>query len=183
MKTTLFTTAAAVMAALLTGCSTVCPTEGALSWQKQLEQAVPVYGHRNWIVVADSAYPSQSNPAITTIYTGSTQTEVLAYVLRIIEEAPHIQAVVMTDAELAAVKEEAAPGIEAYRKELEALLEGKQVSAEPHEDIIRKLDEDAKLFNVLLLKTDMTIPYTSVFIRLDCGYWDAEREAQLQDSL
>src|ERR1039458_10655620 len=29
---------------------------------------------------------------------------------------------------------------------------------------------------MLLIKTDMTIPYTSVFFELDCGYWNAEAE-------
>jgi hypothetical protein len=27
------------------------------------------------------------------------------------------------------------------------------------------------------------LPYTSVFIRLDCGYWSAEAEAVLRDSM
>lgn len=57
---------------------------------------------------------------------------------------------------------------------------GKRIEIPPHEEIIRKLDEDAKLFNILVLKSDMTIPHTSVFIRLDCGYWDAAREADLR---
>ena len=37
------------------------------------------------------------------------------------------------------------------------------------------------MFNVLLLKTDLVIPYTSVFLQLDCGYWNAEKEARLRD--
>jgi len=32
------------------------------------------------------------------------------------------------------------------------------------------------LFNVLILKTDMTLPYTSVFIELECGYWSEAAE-------
>ncbi|MDE3198919.1 MAG: hypothetical protein KGN84_21400 [Acidobacteriota bacterium] len=27
------------------------------SWRATLEERLPLYGHRNWIVVADSAYP------------------------------------------------------------------------------------------------------------------------------
>jgi hypothetical protein len=36
---------------------------------------------------------------------------------------------------------------------------------------------------VLLLKTDLTLPYTSVFIRLDCGYWSDEAEQQLRAAI
>ena len=42
---------------------------------------------------------------------------------------------------------------------------------------------DSKMFNVLLLKTDMVLPYTSVFLQLDCGYWNAEKEQRLRDAL
>jgi hypothetical protein len=35
-------------------------------------------------------------------------------------------------------------------------------------------------FHVLVLKTRMTIPYTSVFIRLDCRYWSGDAEQRLR---
>jgi hypothetical protein len=31
-----------------------------------------------------------------------------------------------------------------------------------------------------VLKTNMTVPYTSVFIRLDCRYWSADAEQRLR---
>ena len=37
------------------------------AWKLVLNERLPVYGHRNWIVVADSAYPEQSADAIETI--------------------------------------------------------------------------------------------------------------------
>ena len=40
------------------------------NWQAELAKNLPVLGHRNFIVIADSAYPQQSNPGIKTIYTG-----------------------------------------------------------------------------------------------------------------
>ena len=107
----------------------------------------------------------------------------LAHVLEQIDAAPHVQAVILTDSELAFVQEEDAPGIDAYRAELKELLTGKTASTEPHESIIERLDADAKMFDVLLLKTSMLIPYTSVFIQLDCGYWGAEKEAKLRAAM
>lgn len=50
-------------------------------------------------------------------------------------------------------------------------------------DIIRRLDESSKLFNVIILKTDETLPYTSVFLELDCGYWNAAKEKHLRAAI
>jgi hypothetical protein len=35
----------------------------------------------------------------------------------------------------------------------------------------------------LIVKTDMTIPYTSVFFELDCGYWNAGAEERLRQAI
>lgn len=154
-----------------------------MSWEETLEQRLPVYGHRNWIVVADAAYPKQSAPGIETVYTGGEHLEVLARVLRAVEDAPHVRAVVKLDAELEHVSERDAPGVEAYRQRLDALVEGRPVLRVPHEEIIDALDEGARLFDILLLKTDLAIPYTSVFLELDCGYWSEEQEARLREAI
>ena len=165
---------------LFCGCTTTTTTS---TWQDKLDAALPEYGHRNWIVIADYAYPSQSAPGIKTIATGQTQTEVLSYVLNKIENIPHVKPLVLLDEELQSVSEEDAPGVEAYRLELENLVKGKLVSVMPHEDIISRLDEGAKLFNILILKTNMTIPYTSVFLNLDCDYWSADKEKRLRETI
>ena len=153
------------------------------SWQRKLKKDISVYGHRNWIVVADSAYPKQSAPGIETIYTDGDQLEVLQTVLDALGDSPHVQPIIMVDAELKKVAEADAPGVDAYRKELFEMLKGQQVKGMPHEDIIKKLDKASEMFNILLLKTNLIIPYTSVFLELDCGYWDAEREAKLRSMI
>lgn len=140
-------------------------------------------GHRNFIVIADMAYPWQSAPGITTRYVGGDHLDLVARVLGAVEAAPHVNPVIYIDAEMAAVPESAAPGITAFRKDLDALLEGRPAQRLPHMDIIRKLDASSELFHVLILKSDLTLPYTSVFIELDCGYWDGEREAALRKQL
>ncbi|MDH3718053.1 MAG: hypothetical protein OES79_08010 [Planctomycetota bacterium] len=163
--------------------SVLVPAAGAEDWQARLATELPVLGHRNWIVVADSAYPKQSAPGIETIDTGGGQIEVLSHVLAAVQKAPHVRAVVMMDAELASVSEEDAPGVTAYRESLKKVLDHNQVKVMPHEEIIGSLDESAKLFNILLLKTRMTIPYTSVFLQLDCAYWNADKEKRLRSAL
>jgi len=66
---------------------------------------------------------------------------------------------------------------------LKVLLAEREVSMVPHEELIVKLDEAAKTFRVLVLKTNLTLPYTSVFLELDCGYWDSRAEAELRKSM
>lgn len=152
-------------------------------WESKVKAELPKYGHRNWIVIADSAYPKQSAEGIETMYTRAGQLEVLEGVLKQLEDAPHVVPVVLLDAELASVPDKHAPGIEAYRQKLKQKLKGRQVQVMPHEEIIGELDKASKLFNVLILKTDMVLPYTSVFLRLECGYWDADKEKALREAL
>jgi RbsD / FucU transport protein family len=152
-------------------------------WRQKLEKELPLLGHRNWIVVADSAYPWQTSPGIETIYTDDDQLEVVKAVLKTLEKAKHVTPTIYTDAELSHIPEQDAKGISKYRDKLKKLLEEKQVQSLPHEQIIGKLDQTGKTFHVLLLKTKMTLPYTSVFQQLDCGYWNAESEQKLREAM
>jgi len=153
------------------------------SWRGRLDSQLPVLGHRNWIVVADSAYPAQSRAGIETVATGAGQIEVVRAVLEAVDAAGHVRAKVYLDAELNHVPEDEAAGIDAYRKELAALLDGRKVKSVPHDELIGKLDAAAKTFNVLIFKTDLTLPYTSVFLELDCGYWGPAEEAKLRKAI
>ena len=152
-------------------------------WEERLNEVLPLLGHRNWIVIADSAYPLQSNPGIETIFAGGDQIAAVERVLGAIGQCGHIRANVYADKELAYVAESDAPGALEYRRRLEAALDGASVSFLPHEQIIHRLDQSAQLFRVLLIKTGMSIPYTSVFFELDCGYWNAESEHRLRKAL
>ena len=52
-----------------------------------------------------------------------------------------------------------------------------------YDEIFSKLDAAAKLFNILVIKTDCLMPYTSVFMELDCGYWSSEKEKTLRERI
>jgi hypothetical protein len=165
-----------LLAVALCGCTST-------SWEAKLKQDVTVFGHRNWIVVADSAYPKQSAAGIETVYTDGSQLEVLRMVLEELAASQHIKPIILVDAELQKVAESDAPGVNNYRAQLYKILEGQQFKEMPHEDIIHKLDQASKMFDVLILKTNLTIPYTSVFLELDCAYWNAEKEIKLRSML
>jgi hypothetical protein len=159
------------------------PTPKAPNWHRHLRACLPLFGHRNWIVIADSAYPAQSKPGIETIIANADQLETVRKVLAAMAASKHIRANVYTDLELGFVGESDALGVSAYRKKLDALLKGTRAKELPHEQIIAKLDQSAQVFRILILKTNMTIPYTSVFFELDCGYWNAGAEERLRLSM
>ena len=148
-----------------------------------LQQKLPLLGHRNWIVIADAAYPVQSRPGIETVYVGGDQIEAVDAVLKLIRFSKHVRAKALLDAELAAVPENDAPGVAHYRDQLKKKLDTLETEQMPHEAIIGKLDETAKTFQILIVKTDFKIPYTTVFLQLDCGYWSAEAEQRMRQSL
>jgi len=152
----------------------------AQGWKTTLKDQISDYGHRNWIIITDAAYPKQSAPGIQTVVTKAGQLEVLNEVLNQVDKASYIKPIIMVDAELQFVTKKNAPGVEAYKQELKSVLKGQSIKEMVHEDIIKKLDKASKLYNILVLKTNMEIPYTSVFIELDCGYWDAASEKELR---
>jgi hypothetical protein len=53
-------------------------------------------------------------------------------------------------------------GVTAYREALANLVGKTEAQSLPHEEIISKLDEAGKTLHILVLKTNLTIPYTSV---------------------
>jgi hypothetical protein len=153
------------------------------AWRITLDQRLPLLGHRNWIVVADSAYPWQASAGIETLDTGADHVTVVRGVLEAIAGSRHVRPVVHLDAELPLVPEAHARGITACRKALAEALSGIETVSMPHEEVIAALDEAGRTFRILLLKTTLALPYTSVFVRLDCGYWSADAEASLRAAL
>ncbi len=152
-------------------------------WEEILKARLPFYGHRNWIVIADSAYPAQSSEGVETIVSEEEQTDVLARTFALLGECRHIQPTVYTDQELNFVSEADARGVTAYRGQLERILKGQNACVLPHDEIISRLDSVGQMFRVLLIKTTMCIPYTSVFFELECGYWNAAAEKRLRTAM
>jgi L-fucose mutarotase/ribose pyranase (RbsD/FucU family) len=155
----------------------------AQSWRAVLNEELPLMGHRNWIAIVDSAYPLQTSAGVETIETDSDQLEVVKAVLDQLAHTKHVRPRVFTDAELKVVPESDAKGVTAYREALAGVLGAATTQTLPHEEIIAKLDEAGKTFHVLVLKTRMTIPYTSVFMPLECGYWSDDAEKRLRAAM
>lgn len=149
-------------------------------WKARVAQTMPLMGHRNWILVVDSAYPLQSSPGVETIETNANHLDVLRYVLSAVNSSIHVRPLIYMDRELPFVPDDDAPGASAYRDQVQKLLADYTIESLPHEQVIHQIDETSKEFHVLVLKTTMTIPYSSVFIRLDCKYWSADAEKRMR---
>jgi hypothetical protein len=162
--------------------STVTPNASG-RWQDTLQKRIAEYGHRNWIVIADSAYPTQTSSGIETILSNADHFQVLQTVFDALAKSKHVRPIVYTDLELQFVTENDAPGISVYRQQLYAFLRDNHPTALPHEQIISKLGQVSRSFRVLIIKTNMTSPYTSVFLQLDCAYWSADAERRLRSAM
>ena len=154
-----------------------------MTWRERLADELPALGHRNWIVVADSAYPAQAQSGIETVVADEGLIEVFEEVLAQLAATRHVRPSVHIDSELQFVGEQDAPGVSEFRRRLAAMLDRFTVESLPHEGIIEHLDEAGRTFRILIIKTTARIPYTSMFIRLDCGYWSDDAEGRLRAAL
>ena len=100
-------------------------------------------------------------------------------VLDAIDASRHVRANIYLDRELAFVAEADSPGVSATASS-SSKCSSSSARELPHEEIIAKLDSVSQVFRVLIIKTDLKIPYTSIFFELDCGYWTPEAEQRLR---
>lgn len=156
------------------------PAGAQSDWKAALAQRLPLLGHRNWILIADSAYPLQTSPGIETIETNADQIDVVRYVLQQINNSIHVRPEIFMDAELPFVPDQDAPGASDYRKQVAEALHGYKIDSELHDKLIAEMGQSSQSFHVLVLKTNLTVPYTSVFIRLNCKYWPTEAEERMR---
>lgn len=159
------------------------PMRPAERWRAKIKQELPLLGHRNWILIVDSAYPLQTSPGIETIETGASLPEVTQEILRDLDGSIHVRPIVYMDSELPYLTEDDAAGVTSYRHEIQTILGDRPIHQLLHEQLLSKIDETGKTFNVLVLKTTLAIPYTSVFLQMDCKYWSAASEDKLREKM
>lgn len=153
------------------------------AWRQVLRERLPLLGHRNWIVVADAAFPCFANPGLEAIHAGGGLLKTARHVLRQIDAAAHVRPRLHVARELDFVTDADAPGAAACRAALSELLATRDVQPLGHAELLRQLDEVSRVYRILMVKTDETIPYTSLFLRLECGYWGDDAEARMRDAM
>ena len=155
----------------------------AEGWEAKFTAALPALGHRNWVVVADAAFPLQISPGMEVVVSGEDHFAVLDKVLKALGQSKHVRPKIYLDKELDFVPEELAPGMDACRKRLKGMLAGYEAKPVLHEELIARMDEVARTFRILMIKTNLTLPYTTVFLELDCGYWGPDAEAKMREKM
>lgn len=156
---------------------------GPVAWQTKVQRELPLLGHRNWILIVDSAYPWQESPGIETVETGADQVTVVRAVLQAIQRSSNVRPVVFMDAELPFVTDREAPGVTRYRQQVKAALGDLPIRSVLHERLIHQMNQAGSTFHILILKTNLTVPYTSVFFRLDCKYWSDAAETKMREAM
>ncbi|MGN0213245.1 MAG: hypothetical protein ACI4AH_00350 [Muribaculaceae bacterium] len=149
------------------------------NWKTVLQEKLPLLGHRNWIVITDMAYPLQAKDGITTLYATESYAEVLGAVKQMIDNTPHVYAHTYQDKELSFLEEDICPGIDSLKADMDKALSGSTITRIDHEQLIARLDSVSNLFEVVIIKTPLTKPYTSTFFELDCKYWDSDKQSLL----
>lgn len=151
-----------------------------VNWKSKLQDMLPLLGHRNWIVITDMAYPLQTQLGILTLYAPEEYEQVVAEVDGMIKSVPHVFAHIYQDSERTAMSEALCPGWDKHVEAMGHVFAAGDVQYVPHEELIQRLDSVSKLFQVVIIKTNLTKPYTSTFFELDCKYWDSERELAIR---
>jgi L-fucose mutarotase/ribose pyranase (RbsD/FucU family) len=152
-------------------------------WQDKLARDLPLLGHRDWIVVADAAYPLKNSPGLEVVATGLNQPDLLAAVLKSLASARHLRPVFFTDSELPFVPDQDANGISSYRAQLAVLLKGGETASLPQAQIEAKVEDASRAYHVLVLKSATTLPYTAVYIDLVPSYWSTDAEKRLRAAM
>lgn len=174
-----------LLANLLLSCSiqkepaTEIQTQQSANWQTALQEKLPLLGHRNWIVITDMAYPLQAKEGITTLYASESYTEVLGTVKKMLDTSAHVYAHTYQDKELSFLEEDICPGIANLKEEMKKVLSPTEIMHIEHDNLIGRLDSISNLFEVVIIKTGLTKPYTSTFFELDCKYWDNHKQSIL----
>ena len=60
---------------------------------------------------------------------------------------------------------------------------GNEASSVVHEDLIARLDASGRLYSVVIIKTPLTMAYTTTFFELDCAYWNGDQQKKLDEAM
>lgn len=137
-------------------------------------------GYRNWIVIAEASFPAHSRPGIRQVNASVEIPEALDYVLNALEQTESVRPHVYVTRELRSVENDFAPGIDELRKRLKGSLHGHEPAELDQQSLLTLLEDANRSFDVLVIRTPTALPYSSVFLELQPGYWDVDSEMRLR---
>jgi len=152
-------------------------------WGGMISREIDALGIQNWIIIAESSFPVVSRRGVRTVVVDAEIPELLDYVVNDLERSEKVTPSFNTARELPFVSNDRAPGIEQFRKDLKTALHGHEVRELDYRSLSLLAHSESSKFAVLVLKSRTSLPYSSVFIELDSGYWDRELEDELRGDI
>ena len=165
---------------VLAGCGYMQPRD---SWRDALAMQTGRLGYRNWIVIAEASFPAHSRAGVRQINSNEEIPAVVDEVLRTLERTEHVTPRVYVARELRAVENDYAPGIDEFRKQLQASMHAHETTELEQQSLLTLMEDTTKSFDVLVIRTTTALPYTSVFMELQPGYWNSDSESRLREQL
>ena len=156
---------------------------GGSSWQAAVDRQAAQLGYRNWIVIAEASFPAHNRPGLRQVNASVEVPEALDYVLTTLEQTENVRPQIYLTRELRSVENDFAPGIDNLRERLEASLHGHEPTQLDQQSLLTLLEDANRSFDVLVIRTTTALPYSSVFIELQPGYWDVDSETRLRERI
>lgn len=144
---------------------------------------VEALGNRNWIVIADESFPLHTRRGVRTLLVDKEAPAVLSGVIDVLESQQHVRPIFYRTRELGFVENDSAPGIDMYRESITSALRGYSIRELQYRSLAVVLEDESKTFAVLVIKTKTALPYSSIFIELDSGYWDSRQERDMRSAM
>lgn len=157
--------------------------QGGSSWRDALAVQTAQLGYRNWIVIAEASFPAHSRPGVRQINADEEIPAVVDEVLRTLEQTEHVTPRIYVAREMRAVENDYAPGIDEFRKQLQVAMHAHETTELEQQSLMTLMEDTTKTFEVLVIRTTTALPYTSVFMELQPGYWSGDSEARLREQL
>jgi D-ribose pyranose/furanose isomerase RbsD len=168
------------LALLSFGCVGIGNSQG---WQAAVDRQAGQLGYRNWIVIAEASFPAHSRPGIRQVNAAADVPEVVDYVLTALEQTENVRPHVYVTRELRSVENDFAPGIDEMRKRLQSSLHGHETTELDQQSLLTLMEDANRSFDVLVIRTRTALPYSSVFLELQPGYWDVDSETRLRERI
>ncbi len=153
------------------------------TWKIAVANQTEQLGYRNWIVITEASLPAQNRPGIHQVNANVDIPEVLDYVIGTLEQTQRVRPQLYLTRELRSLENEQTPGIDQFRKQLKTSLRYHETTELDQQSLLTLMEDVRSSFDVLVIRTPTALPYTSVFIELQPGYWDAESEARLRERI
>jgi D-ribose pyranose/furanose isomerase RbsD len=153
------------------------------TWQAAVDNQVAQLGYRNWIVIAESSFPAQNRSGMRQISAPVEVPEAVDYVLQALERTESVRQQVYLARELRSVENDYAPGIDTMRESLRESLHGHEATELDQQSLMTLLADANRSYDVLVIRTQTALPYSSVFMELKPGYWDPDSESRLRERI